>query len=218
MDFRFPGRWLRRITIIIGLWWLLVTLTPIDLWWAEQYAKPWGDPGRGKVLVVLGGDEMPDSILGASSYLRSVYAVRAMREHHYDKVILSGGTLNSNPASPPVAQVMYDFLRGHGLDMTNVVVEGRSRSTRENAEQVLQLLTAGAEDGRPPAGKIILLTSDYHIRRAGRVFAKLGMDVETWPAPDVLKRGSFRDQRAALFWQLLLETGKSGWYWWRGWI
>ena len=182
----------------IGIWWLIATLTPVNDWWAARLAQPW-DSGIGDTLVVLGGDSLSDTVLGSSSYWRAVYAVRAIREHPFKKVIISGG---SSPG-------MRDFLKGHGIDVSNVVVDTESTSTRENA---LNVAKAG------PEGRVVLLTSDYHIWRAVRVFRKHGIAIETSPVPDVRKRNGIWYSRAGLFVELSIETAKIGWYRWKGWI
>jgi len=68
------------------------------------------------------------------------------------------------------------------------------------------------------AGRKVLLTSDYHMRHARRVFAKLGVEVFPQPVPDVRKRVGFRVDRWPAFIDLLLDTGKLGYYWFRGWV
>ena len=192
-------KWLRTLAALTGFWWLVVTFTPLVGWWARLLAQPWGS-GQGDVLVVLGGDSLSDTVLGSSSYWRSVYTVRAMRDHPFRQVIISG--------TP--ALLMRDFVRGHGIDTANVVVETNSKSTEENARAVAPLLRAG--------DKVVLLTSDYHAWRAFRVFRKAGLQVDPWPVPDILKRNGTWHSRAGLFVELAIETSKIAWYRWKGWI
>ena len=98
-----------------------------------------------------------------------------------------------------------------GVDVTNVTAETESNSTLENARAAGRLLGPGG-------GKVVLLTSDYHVWRAYRVFRKAGLAVDTCPVPDVGKRWNNWDARAALFVELASETAKIGWYRWKGWI
>jgi uncharacterized SAM-binding protein YcdF (DUF218 family) len=198
-------KWLRRATLWVGCWWLLVTFTPLVRWWAQALASPW-QSGRGDVLVVLAGDSLDDAVLGMSSYWRAVYAVRLIRTHPFRKVILSGG----GSTKPAPAELMRDFLAAHGIEISNVIVETDSTSTEENALRVAPLIRGD--------GKIVLLTSDYHIWRAQRVFQKLRIESETSPVPDVLKRYGSWHARAGLFVELCRETAKIGWYRWKKWI
>jgi len=195
-------KWTRGAVTAVGCWWLIVTFTPVNEWWAKALASPW-DSGKGDVLVVLGGDGLSDGVLGSSSYWRAVYTVRAIREHPFQKVIISGGG-----KSPAPAELMRDFLKGHGIDTSNVIVETESTSTRENAQKTAGLVS----------GKILLLTSDYHVWRAVRVFRKAGFTVESSPVPDALKRQSIWYARAGVFVELSIETAKIAWYRWKGWI
>ena len=74
----------------------------------------------------------------------------------------------------------------------------------------------------PPFGAVlkakVLLTSDYHMYRAHRVFAKQGIQVEPRPIPDVLKRGAGWRGRWPAFLDLLTESAKILYYRARGWI
>jgi uncharacterized SAM-binding protein YcdF (DUF218 family) len=67
-------------------------------------------------------------------------------------------------------------------------------------------------------GKTVLLTSDYHMFRAHRIFRKRGIAVLPMPIPDIVKRGNAWDQRWPAFIEELEETGKIVYYFLRGWI
>ena len=201
-------RWARHLVTAIGCWWLFVTLSPVNEWWANRLASPWYADTGGEVLIVLAGDNNPDPILGASSYWRSVYAVRAIRKHNFRQVIITGG---AGPLqTPATSELMRDFLQAQKIDITNVSVETDSTSTQQNALRVKELIAT--------PGKIVLLTSDYHCWRSIRVFRKIGIPVESSPVPDILKRNGAWPLRAGLFMELCTETAKIFWYRWKGWI
>jgi uncharacterized SAM-binding protein YcdF (DUF218 family) len=90
-------------------------------------------------------------------------------------------------------------------------VETRSRSTRENALFAKPIL-----DGIP--GRKILLTSDYHMYRARRVFQKIGLEVAPRPFPEVEERVENLLGRWDAFLELTTETGKISYYYLCGWI
>ncbi len=69
-------------------------------------------------------------------------------------------------------------------------------------------------EGAP--GVKVLLTSDYHMFRAARTFARAGLKVGEWPVPDALKGGWRR--RWPAFLDELVETTKIGYYFSRAWI
>jgi len=141
-----------------------------------------------------------------NSYVRSLYAVRAYREHAFPLIVLSGGT-----GSPTTASSMRDFLASQGVPASVLRVEERSQSTRENAQYVSGILKAAP-------GRKVLLTSDYHMYRALRTFRKAGLDVAPRPVPDAFKRSGTLNGRWPAFLDLAEESVKIVYYWMRGWI
>ncbi len=197
---------IRTIVAALGALLVIVTLTPLDLWWATWLAGHWDDP-KGEVLIVLGGSMVEDGMIGASTYWRAVYAVRAWRQGGFRAVVLSGGGTGSGSA----AEAMRDFLTSQGVPRDVIWIETRSESTRENA-----LFTKAIVDRMP--GRKILLTSDFHTYRAWRAFKKVGLDVLPRPLPDVRKRAQSIFGRWGAFLDLSEETAKIVGYYVRGWI
>ncbi|HUI79461.1 MAG TPA: YdcF family protein [Bryobacteraceae bacterium] len=201
-------RLLRRLigTLLIGAGLLvyIVMFTPLVPWWARKLAGPWNDPS-GDVLIVLAGSGLEEGVLGESSYLRAVYAVRAYQQAPYAKVIVSGG----GPTHP--ASAMRDLLVCRGIPADRVMVENAATSTHENALFVKNLL--GNTQGRK-----VLLTSDYHMYRAERAFLKAGVTTLPHPFPDAIKRSSSYTERWPIFFELASELVKSAYYYTRGWI
>jgi uncharacterized SAM-binding protein YcdF (DUF218 family) len=193
---------------MVGLLVGIVTFTPLVPWWAQKVAGPMDDP-TGEVLIVLGGSALEDGIIGESSYWRSAYAVRAYRKTPFTKVIVSGG------GRYHVSAAMRDFLVAEGIPQERVILEDRSTSTRENAVDTKELL-AGMMPSGP--GRLVLLTSDYHMFRARRAFRKAGLDVAPRPFPDAIKRSNSRAERWPIMFELCEEAVKSAYYWARGWI
>jgi uncharacterized SAM-binding protein YcdF (DUF218 family) len=172
-----------------------VMVTPLVPWWARKLAGPTDDPA-GDVLIVLGGSALEDGI---------IYAVRAFRQTPFAKVVVSGGG-RFRPAA-----IMRDFLLANGVPSDRVVVEDRSTTTRENATFTKDLLIG-------TSGRLVLLTSDYHMWRAEWVFRKVGLNVAARPFPDLIKRSASRSERWPEFFDLCSEALKSVYYWVRGWI
>ncbi|HEV3331195.1 MAG TPA: YdcF family protein [Bryobacteraceae bacterium] len=201
-------RLIRRLiaTLLIGTSLLVfaVMFTPLAPWWARKLAGPWNDP-TGDVLIVLAGSGLEDGVLGASSYWRAVYAVRAYRQAPYSKVVVSGG----GPTHPALA--MRDFLVCQGVPADRILVENAATSTHENALFVKNMLAN-------VAGRKVLLTSDYHMYRAERAFAKAGLATLPHPFPDAIKRSASRPERWPIFFDLCSELAKSAYYYLRGWI
>jgi len=208
---RFPSwslrvaRLIARVLMVIGFVFVVAVATPLDQWWV-RVLRGRGYAEKGDVLVVLGGSEFTDGTLGWSSYLRSEYAVRTFKEGGFRTVVVAGG-----PASLPVAVPMSQWMRCFGIPADDIHLETASRSTRENALNTRDLLNS-------LNGRKVLLTSDYHLFRARRVFTKVGVKVLPLPIPDALKRTSSLISRWPVFCELGLETAKIGYYWLRGWI
>ncbi len=191
---------------LLGALLLIVSCTPFVKWWGARLAGPWNDPA-GDVLVVLGGSLLDPGLLGPNSYWRATYALWAWRDGHFRYILLSG----SGDPRTPVADLMADYLKFHGVPGEAILVEDHSASTRENAlfcKPILEQLS----------GRKVLLTSDYHMYRAWRAFHKVGIDLEPRPFPDAIKRGNGWASRWSAFVDLATETVKIGYYWKQGWI
>lgn len=196
----------RRFVLLIGSIFLLVSLTPINVWYSQWLAGPWNDP-RGDTLIVLGGSVLEDGMLGTSSYWRAVYAARIWRQGGFRQIVLSG----ANPPHPPVSAAMKQFLVAAGVPPEAIRLESESTSTRENAVAVKRML-------QYDTSRKVLLTSDYHMFRAYRTFRKEGLVVDPRPFPDAIKQAGCISCRWPVFVSLLMETGSIIYYLGRGWI
>jgi len=190
---------------VVGLVMVIATATPLVKLWSRALAGPWNDPS-GEVLIVLGGEPTEQGMLGRSTYLRAQYAVRAYREGTFQTIVLCGGG-----APESVAHSMEGFLLSSGVPKAAILTEDKSTSTRENAIFARPLLaTLG--------GRKVLMTSDYHMKRAARVFRKAGIEVEPRPIPDGLKRAPRWNGRWGVFQDCVMETTKMLYYRLRGWV
>ena len=104
-----------------------------------------------------------------------------------------------------------NFLVMEGVPREDIVAEWQSTTTRENGIETARLI-----QGMP--GKKVLLTSDFHMYRALRVFRKLGIDVTPMPIPDVLKASEHWNGRISGFQTMTAETAKIIYYKLHGWI
>jgi uncharacterized SAM-binding protein YcdF (DUF218 family) len=199
-------RWAVIFLAMLGALLLVVSTTHVASWWATRLAGPWDDP-EGDVLIVLGGSLLDPGLMGPNSYWRSTYALWAWRQGNFHDIFITGGSdLNT-----PVANLMADFLKCHGVPASAIHVETRSNSTRENALYSKPLLDQ-------LHGKKVLLTSDYHMYRASRAFEKAGIEVVPRPFPDARKRGSTWQGRWPAFFDVSIETVKILYYRWKNWI
>jgi uncharacterized SAM-binding protein YcdF (DUF218 family) len=202
------ARFARNLGFATLLLLVLVHFTPLTRWWARALAGNWTD-SSGDTLIVLGSEMEADGVLGPTSYLRSLYAVRAYRDRPFHTVIVTGG--RSGAAILPLGDAMRDLIAANGVPRNVILAENRAGSTRENALFVKPMLQG-------LSGTTVLMTSDFHMFRARRVFEKAGVHVVPRPIPDVLKRSNRIVNRWVSFWTLILETGKIGYYAWNRWL
>jgi uncharacterized SAM-binding protein YcdF (DUF218 family) len=193
--------WLLKFFAGLGLVVTVVTVTPLVSWYARLLAGPWENP-QGATLIVLGASRMEPGIIGNDTYWRAVYALRAYRQGRFQKVLLSG---------TEVAASIRDFLQFQGVPAAAIYVEEQSLSTRENALYARRAFG----DFSVPA---VLLTSDYHMFRARRAFARCGLAVLPHPIPDAVKRAGRWTDRWSVFLDEVIESVKIGYYFARGWI
>jgi uncharacterized SAM-binding protein YcdF (DUF218 family) len=194
------GKCVGRVFMALGLLAVLVTVTPVDRWWAHAYSGPMELP-KGDVLILLSAANDDRGFISYSSYWRARYALLAWRTGAFKTIVVTGG------GGPGIR----DFLVTQGVPANAIVAEWASTSTRENGVN-----TARQIQGMP--GKKVLLTSDFHMYRAVRVFRKLGVDVAPAPAPDVMKISKSPYLRIPAFETLVVESVKIAGYRLRGWI
>jgi uncharacterized SAM-binding protein YcdF (DUF218 family) len=106
---------------------------------------------------------------------------------------------------------MRDFLIARGIPANVITVETRSASTYQNAVFSRDLLNS-------IPGKKVLLTSDFHMYRAIRVFHKAGIDITPRSIPDVLRTSASPTGRPAAAVQEGFEIAKIAYYRLHGWI
>jgi uncharacterized SAM-binding protein YcdF (DUF218 family) len=115
-----------------------------------------------------GASVYPDLEMSAD---RLVYAARLYRAGRSGRIIVTGGRLFAGAAVPSEAELVKQQLLLLGVPDDAIVLETKARNTRENGLFSRELLQ---EMG---AGKVLLVTSAWHMRRSEAVFGKLGIDV-----------------------------------------
>jgi len=146
--------WLSRLLAGIGLVTVLVMSTPLVSWWAQAYSGPLDRP-RGDILILLSAAGDDNGGISYSSYWRARYALLAWQTGTFKKIIVSGG-------GPGIS----NFLMAEGIPREAIEAEWRSPSTHQSGIAVARLT-----QGLP--GKKVLLTSDFHMYRALRVFSEV---------------------------------------------
>lgn len=148
------------------------------------------DLPQADAIVVLAGDVRAVSASNPYPRLGRTadgihHAVRLLHADLAPVVIVSGGVLGRGQTRP-MAQAMRDALLALGVPEHAVLVEGRSRTTRENA-----LFTAEIAAERD-IETVLLVAYDLHMRRSMATFRKVGLA----PIPAIYQDSGDRSFRA----------------------
>lgn len=183
---------------------------------AARGATPRGDdePFVADAIVVLG--HRPPLAAGALEYetrARVERGIALFLEGRAPRLLFSGG-----PSTPEAieADVMASYAASRGVPEQALRRERASRDTIENARlsvdllrRELALLTATA---RPP--RIVLVTSDYHVERATKLFRCAGAEVDGVSVPLSLSRRERRkkawsERFVRLYYVFIDECGRA---------
>ena len=206
MQMRGLLRAVRTLLVVVGAATVLVTTTPVVPWIARALTIGWTD-GGGDVLVVLMGSTVTGPTLpggrlaGQNTYWRAVHAVHIWRTNHFRRLVLIGE--HSEDVKP--------LFVSSGIPESQIDLETRSTTTRENAAFARPLLSG-------ETGRILMVSSDFHMYRAVRCFRQEGINVLPQPAPDILKRARSPFARWQCLGEVATEIVKIGYYRFRGWI
>jgi uncharacterized SAM-binding protein YcdF (DUF218 family) len=106
---------------------------------------------------------------------RMTVPVGLMRQHPRLELVFAGGEGRLLATGVPESALARVFYQQQGLHMARVRLEGGSRNTRENAQQVAKLL--GERCNQP----WLLVTSAWHMPRSLAEFEAVGCRVTPYP-------------------------------------
>jgi uncharacterized SAM-binding protein YcdF (DUF218 family) len=133
------------------------------------------------VVVVLGGitNSASSETWGSTDYggavERLLRAYDLLRLGRAKRVLISCGITNKDASSTIESHVVADQLAEWGIDRSRILIEDRSRNTRENAVESAKIIR---EQG---FASILLVTSASHMRRASACFRAVGLDFDVLP-------------------------------------
>lgn len=128
-----------------------------------------GHVARGSVIVVLGTavrDGRPTDDLES----RLATALSLGGEARQVRYLVTGAA--DADGGEPEAHVMRDWLVAHGVTASSVIVDDMARNTAENLRNAYRM------GRRASKGKLIVVTSDYHVCRTRRIASELGIEDE----------------------------------------
>ncbi len=143
------------------------------------------------ILVLGGAEDIAPNYAGSMAQVndageRLIATIQLSRAFPEAVVLYSGGEVAITPVEQGAFEVGPDILRQLGLAEGRLIVEGRSRTTAENAV----LSRAMAPDR---AGPWVLVTSAFHMPRALGSFCAAGWR-NIVPFPTDYRGGTFWDQ------------------------
>lgn len=152
------------IGLIIGFCLFLVTEIPVLLG-----SRPDEDTSA-EYLIVMGAGV--NGLEPSLSLLNRLQAAEAwLSENPEGTAILSGGQGRGELITE--AQCMYDWLTARGMDPARLIMEPEATSSYENIRFSLELIKA---HGGNPAGKVAIVSNDYHLCRIRLLGKALGCE------------------------------------------
>lgn len=175
-------------------------------------------------IVVLGGGRRPGLGTGYGPDLgegadRVRHAARLFHAGKAEWIVASGGCALCVDEIYPEARAMRDLLVDLGVPAERVLLEQESRNTRGNALGTAELLRARG------FGKVLLVTSAFHMRRALAAFRAVGVEAILAPTdfrmiaankPGLLVWLPDAEALSASMLAIKEYLGLAV-YWWRGW-
>ena len=228
--YRGRPRWARNwLTAVVAAYWLMAT--PACVGWLQwpltRGFQPLADAqsaGGARTIVILSGgtrtlevDGNHFTVASEASIFRSIEVARLYRLLGGATIIATGGVTNDEYGAEPESAAIRSVLVGLGVPASDVVMETRSRTTREQVAEVRDMIAAM---GSPP---FLLVTSPAHMRRSVAAFEAAGLrptpaisaqvSGRAWTRPFVPNQRALGAAGATLY-----EYAALAYYWWRGWL
>ena len=154
--FRFTLKMFLRAALVIVL--VAGTLWAIAWFYPEKFLCVDSGPVRADVIVVLGG----------GLHERPERAAQLFKQQAAPRILVSGAGDD---------QINLRLLLQNGVPRSAIEIEGKSKTTQENAKFALERLRA------QNVRSIILVTSWYHARRAQKTFEHYAPDMKVYSRP-----------------------------------
>lgn len=152
----------------------------------------WEKPNRNSQLttvypagILLCGDivdyeKSTDRMIFRSGADRLLQTIELYHNGIIKKIVISGGSGHLIYRDRTEAAFLKIFLARIGIDPNNILFESSSKNTFENAKYTALLLK-----DNDIKGKMLLITSAIHMRRASATFSKAGFDIEEYPTSKI---------------------------------
>jgi len=149
-----------------AVWLVTVAVFFYDIRRSTEAAMPGNSPVN---AIVILGSGTPNCIASPTLIARLDQGLRQAQRWPRAKIAVSGG--QDFGLRCREADIMAEYLIARGVAADKVIREGRSTSTEENLVFSRRLLEAQGVAATDP---IVVVTSDFHVRRAVRIARKAG--------------------------------------------
>ncbi len=189
------------VTLIIigGLIYLLSTEPVSDalILPLENSSPPYSFDEKARAIAVLGGGTFacsPDESTGGSSVHGSLYP-EPMKRVYYTfriykdlkcRIIVSGGKVSVRKSYESEADIMKRVLVTLGVPESKIICEDMSRNTFENLFNIKRIL-----DKHHIKGKLIIVSSAYHMKRIKLAAERLKLDIIPAPTDYLTNRAGY---------------------------
>lgn len=180
------------ILLTAGLSWLVMSLHVL------QVARVTSNRTRPVDWILVLGRQLLGSAVTLDYAARLNRAAAIAAAQPRAQVLLLGGMTGEGPFSE--AEQGRRFLIQRGLPAERIHTEDGSRHTLENLQEARKRL------GESP-GKLLLITSRYHLARSQTLAAGLGLQAQACAAEAAF------DWSAGKLCRIMLEGGYLHWYW-----
>ena len=117
-----------------------------------------------ETIVVLGSRIAPNGKPEPTTQERLDVSLKLAQQHPQARVIVSGYQSAGSPVTE--AEGMADYLKAHGLKASRIIEEKKARNTVENF----------AFSKKYVRGKVLIVTSDFHLYRSLYLASKSGYE------------------------------------------
>ena len=177
----------------------------------NEVARYWEEPTKDIELldqkydvgIVLGGFSDYDSITKKHNFKkeadRFIYTFQLYKNGIIKKILISGGNGELSNTKHKESETIQKFLINNSVNKEDIIIESKSRNTKENAFYSAQILKQDS--------KVLLITSATHMKRALLCFNRAGINVTPLPVDNIL---SYRSKNPT---HILLPKARVLEYW-----
>lgn len=168
---RLFGRAVTVLLLLLGAGFLFLAGMVLFVYWQETHLPPIGEY---EAIVVLGAQVKDDGTPSLALERRLTAALDAYLRRPC-LVICCGAQGKDEPVAE--GELMRSWLMERGVDPSRIVAETASFNTRQNLENAREVM-----DGQG-LREALIVTSDYHVARALRLCAQVGLSATGLGSP-----------------------------------